>query len=274
MVIDSHVHFWNFSKENDTWITDNMKILQQDFLPVNILPTLNKACVDAVVAVQAGQSEIETDFLLSLAQTNSFISGVVGWVDLQNENIEDRLNYYEQFKVIKGWRHIVQAEPERFLSSKKFIKGIAQLQQFNYTYDILVYHHQLKDVLQLVQIFPHQKFVIDHCAKPDVKNKSNEPWKTLIKEISNFPNVFCKLSGLLTETNWQQWEIDDFYPYLDIVIEAFGTKRVLFGSDWPVMLLSGEYAQWKNLIEKYLKSFSAEDQRNIMGKNAISFYNL
>ena len=195
MLIDSHVHFWNFDKKNDAWITNNMKILQQDFLPVNILPTLQEAGVNGLVAVQAGQSETETNFLLSLAQTNSFINGVVGWVDLQNETVEDRLNYYAQFTAIKGWRHIIQAEAEGFLSGKNFIKGIAQLQLFNYTYDILVYQHQLKEVLELVQKFPNQKFVIDHCAKPDIKNKSIEPWKTLIKEIASNPNVYCKLSG-------------------------------------------------------------------------------
>ena len=274
MLIDSHVHFWNFDKKNDAWITNNMKILQQDFLPVNILPTLQEAGVNGLVAVQAGQSETETNFLLSLAQTNSFINGVVGWVDLQNETVEDRLNYYAQFTAIKGWRHIIQAEAGGFLSGKNFIKGIAQLQLFNYTYDILVYQHQLKEVLELVQKFPNQKFVIDHCAKPDIKNKSIEPWKTLIKEIASNPNVYCKLSGLLTESNWQQWEPKDFYPYLDVVFEAFGAKRILFGSDWPVMLLSGKYVQWKNLVEIYLKPFSAEEQNNIMGTNAINFYNL
>ena len=274
MLIDSHVHFWNFDKQNDAWITNNMKILQQDFLPVNILPTLQEAGVDGLVAVQAGQSETETNFLLSLAQTNSFINGVVGWVDLQNETVEDRLNYYAQFTAIKGWRHIIQTEAEGFLSGKNFIKGIAQLQLFNYTYDILVYQHQLKEVLELVQKFPNQKFVIDHCAKPDIKNKPIEPWKTLIKEIASNPNVYCKLSGLLTESNWQQWEPKDFYPYLDVVFEAFGAKRILFGSDWPVMLLSGKYVQWKNLVEIYLKPFSAEEQNNIMGTNAINFYNL
>ncbi|HAZ93362.1 MAG TPA: amidohydrolase, partial [Chitinophagaceae bacterium] len=138
----------------------------------------------------------------------------------------------------------------------------------------MVYQHQLKEVLELVQKFPNQKFVIDHCAKPDIKNKSIEPWKTLIKEIASNPNVYCKLSGLLTESNWQQWEPKDFYPYLDVVFEAFGAKRILFGSDWPVMLLSGKYVQWKNLVEIYLKPFSAEEQNNIMGTNAINFYNL
>ena len=274
MLIDSHVHFWNFDKKNDAWITNNMKILQQDFLPVNILPTLQEAGVNGLVAVQAGQSETETNFLLSLAQTNSFINGVVGWIDLQNETVEDRLNYYAQFTAIKGWRHIIQAEAEGFLSGKNFIKGIEQLQLFNYTYDILVYQHQLKEVLELVQKFPNQKFVIDHCAKPDIKNKSIEPWKTLIKEIASNPSVYCKLSGLLSESNWQQWEPKDFYPYLDVVFEAFGAKRILFGSDWPVMLLSGKYVQWKNLVEIYLKPFSAEEQNNIMGTNAINFYNL
>lgn len=274
MVIDSHVHFWNYDKLRDAWITDNMKVLQENYLPQTIELTLKRNSVDAVIAVQADQSEQETLFLAELAQTHSLIKGVVGWIDLQNENIEERLQYFSQFPIIKGWRHIAQVEPGDFLLQEKFQNGIRALQLHNYTYDVLIYHYQLPAALQLVNKFPKQKFVIDHCAKPDIKNKTIDEWKVLMKEMASRPNVYCKLSGLLTEAVWGKWGPADFYPYLDVLFEAFGTSRLLFGSDWPVMLLSGMYVQWKSLVEKYMENISSKEQEKILGTNAINFYNL
>ena len=236
--------------------------------------SLQRNGIEGCVAVQADQSELETHFLVELSKTHPVIKGVVGWLDLRNEKIEDRLHYFSQYPVIKGWRHIVQSEPDDFLANENFLRGIKSLQAYDFTYDILVYHHQLKSAVEFVSKFPDQKFIIDHCAKPDIKNKKIDEWKTLMKEMAKHPKVYCKLSGLFTEAAWKEWSAGDFYPYLDVVFEAFGTNRLLFGSDWPVMLLSGIYVQWKSLLEKYMQSFTEEDHEKIFGQNAIEFYNL
>jgi L-fuconolactonase len=274
MIIDTHVHFWKYEKVRDAWITEDMKILRQDYLPAHLLATMKRNEVDGCVAVQAGQSEYETHFLVELSKTYPEIKGVVGWLDFVNNNLEERLAFFSQHKIIKGWRHIVQAEPDDFLLRKDFQRGIAALKPYDFTYDILVYHHQLKPALEFISKFPGQKMVIDHCAKPDIGKKNIADWKKWMNEMAMHPHVFCKLSGLLTETQWKAWSPGDFYPYLDVVFEAFGTNRLMFGSDWPVMLLSGMYVQWKSLLEKYMENFSEEERLKVFGENAIEFYNL
>lgn len=273
MLIDSHIHFWNYNKIKDAWITDDMKVLQQNFLPVNLEAIINENGIDGVVAVQANQSETETFFLNDLAKANPFIKAVIGWVDLRSEAAEERLNYFSQFPIIKGWRHIVQAEPEGFLLDNDFLRGINLLGKYGYTYDILIYPNQLKETLAFIQQFPHQKFVIDHCAKPLLKTKEIAEWKMWMNEIAAHPYVFCKVSGLLTEANWNNWTEADFTAYLDTVFGAFGTHRILFGSDWPVINLAGNYSGWKKIIENYLQSFSEEEQQKVFGGNAQAFYN-
>jgi L-fuconolactonase len=274
MRVDSHVHFWHFDEQEYDWISDGMEVLQQDYLPKHVVRTLNRNGLDGCVAVQARQLEVETHFLVELAKTNDIIKGVVGWIDLRDQKLEERLQHFSQFPVIKGYRHVVQGEPDDFLSRKEFHRGIKALQPFGYTYDILIYHHQLKPALEFVSLFPEQKFVIDHCAKPDIRGKSIDGWKTHMKEMAKHPNVSCKISGLLTETRWKQWSPADFYPYLDVVFEAFGTDRILYGSDWPVVLLSGIYVQWRSLINKYMENLEDEEKEKVMGGNAVSFYNL
>ena len=274
MSIDTHVHFWQYDKVRDAWITDSMKILQQDYLPQTIAGTLRRNGINGCIAVQADQSELETLFLMELSKSHDIIKGVVGWVDLQNENIEERLRYFSQYHVIKGWRHIVQGEPDDFLLKPAFQRGISALQSYNYTYDILIYPRQLKTALEFVSKFPEQKMVIDHCAKPEIAEKKTDEWAGLMKEIAKSPNVYCKLSGLFTEAKWKQWSPAEFYPYLDVVFKAFGTERLLFGSDWPVILLSGMYVQWKSLLEKYMENFDKEEKEKVFGGNAVRFYNL
>lgn len=272
-VIDTHVHFWQYNKQRDGWM-DDMPVLQQDYLPPVLFPILKRNGVAGCVAVQASQEELETHFLVELAKTNPFIKGVVGWIDLQNENVEQRLEYFSQYPIIKGWRHVVQGEPDDFLLRQNFLRGIKAVASLGYTYDVLIYHHQLKPALEFVAKFPEMKLVIDHCAKPDIAHKSIDEWKTLMQEIAQQPNVYCKLSGLFTEAKWKEWSPADFYPYLDVVFEAFGTDRLLFGSDWPVILVSGMYVQWKSLLEKYMEQFSAEQREKVFGVNAMQFYNL
>jgi len=274
-VIDSHVHFWKYDKKTYDWIDNSMKTLQQDYLPEHLSLVARRNNVDGVVAVQATQTELETHFLVELAKTHSIIKGVVGWIDLQAGNIEERLRYFSQYPIIKGYRHVVQGEPNDFLYRENFRRGVAALQAYNYTYDILIFHHQLQPAIDFVKAMPaDMPFVIDHCAKPDIRHKHIDEWKRAMKEIATFPNVSCKLSGLFTEAAWKEWSAADFYPYLDVVFEAFGPNRLLFGSDWPVMLLSGIYIQWKSLLEKYMENFTPEDREKVLGGNAIQFYNL
>jgi L-fuconolactonase len=274
MIIDSHVHFWKYNKKRDAWITDEMKILQQDYLPGQVSTSFKRNEIDGCVAVQADQSELETLFLIELAKTYPVIKGVVGWIDLKSERAEERLNHFSNYPVIKGYRHIVQGEPDDFLLNKEFQRGVGLLKQYQYTYDILIYPRQLKSAVGFISKFPDQKLIFDHCAKPVIRDRTISGWEASIKEAATFPNVYCKLSGLLTEAKWKDWSAADFYPYLDIVFEAFGPDRLLFGSDWPVILLSGIYVQWKSLLEKYMERFNEEEREKVFGLNAVSFYNL
>lgn len=273
-VIDSHVHFWKYDKQRDAWITNDMKTLQQHYLPSDLSLTLKRNGVDGVVAVQADQSELETRFLCELAETNPIIKGVVGWVDLKAADLHDRLDKFSSYSVVKGWRHIAQAEPDDFLLDKQFQRGVEIIGARNYTYDILIYARQLKSAIEFVKQLPNQKLVVDHCAKPDIKNKEFENWKQHMEELAKYEHVYCKLSGLVTEAAWKQWSPADFYPYLDVLFKSFGPDRLMFGSDWPVMLLSGIYVQWKSLIEKYMEGFSEDDRENVFGGNAVRFYSL
>jgi L-fuconolactonase len=275
MNIDSHQHFWRFDAVRDAWITDAMAVLRRDFLPEHLAAELTANAMDVSVAVQADQSETETMFLLDLAEKNKRIAGVVGWVDFRSPHIVERLEHFSRFSKLRGFRHIAQAEPDdRFLVSKDFVKGVAQLRTFGFTYDILVYPKQLPAAIELVARFPEQRFVIDHCAKPEIKAGNIEPWATHMRKIAQHENVFCKVSGLVTEADWKRGKPDDFRPYLDVVFDAFGPHRVMFGSDWPVCLLAGSYHQVKQLIEAYVKHFSQADRDKIFGGNAALFYRL
>jgi L-fuconolactonase len=273
-MIDAHVHFWKYDKKRYDWIDDNMKILQKDYLPFHFMQTAERNEVTGCVAVQADSSELETLFLVELAKSHSFIRGVVGWVDLLSPNVEERIEYFKQFPVIKGYRHIVQSEPDDFMYREDFRNGIRALQANAYTYDILIYPQQLEAAADLVKSFPEQAFVLDHCAKPVVRKMEKDEWKQGIHKLAKYPNVYCKLSGLFTEAKWKNWSASDFYPYLEVVFEAFGTERLMFGSDWPVMLLSGIYVQWKSLLEKFMEHLNEDIKENIFFRNAERFYSL
>jgi L-fuconolactonase len=273
--IDAHQHFWQFDPVRDSWITDDMSVIQGDFMPADLLPVLQQNGMDGCVAVQADQSEAQNDFLLQLAQQNNFIEGVVGWVDLQAKNVDERLAYYSQFDKLKGFRHVLQGESNRALMLEPaFKKGISCLNKYNYTYDILIFPDQLKFSVELVRAYPDQKFVLDHIAKPYIKDGKIEQWATGIKELAQCENVYCKVSGLVTEADWKHWDNRTFEPYLDAVFNAFGLKRTMFGSDWPVCQLAGEYQAVKAIIDNYISTFTSTEQNDIMGGNAVNFYNL
>jgi len=275
MKIDSHQHFWRYDAARDAWITDSMAVLKRDFLPEHLAAELVANDIDASIAVQADQSENETMFLLDLAEQNECVAGVVGWVDLLSPRVGERLEYFSRFAKLRGFRHIAQAEPDdRFLARENFVEGVAQLCTFGFTYDILIYPKQLPAAIELAARLPEQRFVIDHLAKPDIKAGKTAPWAAQMREMAQNENVFCKLSGLVTEADWKHWKADDFKPYLDVVFEAFGVERLMFGSDWPVCLLVATYPQLKQLIENYVKGYSKADKEKIFGGNAARFYGL
>lgn len=274
MRIDSHQHFWKYDSVRDSWIDDSMKVIRRNFLPEDLKPVLDKNNIEGSVVIQADQSEKETQFLLDLADKNHFIYGVVGWVDLKADNVEERLNHFNKNILFKGIRHIVQAEPDDFMLDLSFQHGISKLKNYNLTYDILVYPSQLPAAIKLAEKFPDQKFVLDHIAKPNIKERQIKGWQEQISELAKYSNVFCKVSGMLTEADWKNWDKSDFKPYLDVVFKAFGTQRILYGSDWPVSLLAGKYKEQMEVLENYISQFSNQEKALIMGANASKFYNL
>jgi L-fuconolactonase len=273
--IDAHQHFWNFDPVRDSWINDEMAILQRDFLPQDLQPLLTENNLDGSVLVQCDQSEMENEFLLNHASNFDFIKGVVGWVDLQSESVEDRLAYYHSFNKMKGFRHILQGEAERGMMLRPtFMNGISKLQNFDFTYDILIYPDQIQYVGELVRAFPDQKFVIDHIAKPNIKEKSILEWKKGMEALAEYPNLYCKISGMVTEADWKNRGKDDCNPYMDVIVNSFGTKRIMFGSDWPVCLVAANYQQTMEIVVDYFSSFTQSEQEDFFGLNAINFYKL
>ena len=275
MVIDSHQHFWKYEPVKHDWIDDDMSVIRRDFSPSDLAKVYQENSIDGCVAVQADQTLEETDFLIDLASINNFIKGIVGWVDLRAENIENVLEKYSTDKIVKGFRHVVQGEADHnFLLRPNFSRGISLLEKHNFTYDILVFPHQLGSVLEFVKKFPHQKFVIDHIAKPYIKDGYFEGWATMMTAIGKHENVSCKMSGMVTEADFNIWTPEQIHPYMDTVLEAFGSKRILFGSDWPVCLVAGNYSKIKKLTTDFISQLSKIEQNSIMGNNAIEFYNL
>jgi L-fuconolactonase len=273
-VVDSHQHFWTYDPIDHNWINDEMLVIRKDFLPGDLLPILQQNNIDGCVAVQADQSEKETDFLIGLANKNSFIKGVVGWIDLRAENIKNRLAHYQEYSVVKGFRHILQGEDPAFMLQPDFVRGIAALKEFGFTYDILVYPQHLSSVVALVKQFPEQPFVIDHIAKPFIKDGLVDAWKTGMQTIARFPNVYCKVSGMVTEADWKNWKQEDFTPYLDTAVNSFGINRLMYGSDWPVCLVAASYEKMMEVVKKYFSSFSEAEKEMIMGGTASRFYGL
>ena len=274
MTIDAHQHFWRYDPVQDAWITGDMAALKRDFLPDDLMPELRKNGVDRCVAVQAAQSEEETLFLLDLAGRHDAIRGVVGWVDLRAGNVAERLEFFSRFPRLRGFRHIAQAERDDFLLDAEFQRGVAELHRFGLTYDILIYARQLPAAAALVERFPEQQFVLDHIAKPEIRNREVRRWEQGIRRLAACGNIHCKLSGLITEADWTHWRGDDLRPYLDIVFDAFGPGRLMFGSDWPVCLLAGTYAQVKQLVEEYVRACAPAAEADIFGGNASRFYGL
>lgn len=274
MTIDSHQHFWRYTAADYPWMKSEWPI-RRDFLPPDLAREMSKVGIEGCVAVQAQQTVAEARWLLSLADEHSFIKGVVGWVDLQSERVEEQLAELARHPCFVGVRHVVQDEPEdNFMLRPAFQRGIGELRQFNLAYDLLVFPKQLPPAIQLVANFPEQRFVLDHIAKPPIAVGTLSPWREQIRELAQAPNVWCKVSGMVTEAKWDAWRVEDLRPYLDIVFAAFGVERLMFGTDWPVCTLAGSYEQAHALVNDYTQSLTAEARAKLFGRNATEFYRL
>jgi L-fuconolactonase len=275
MRIDAHQHFWIYNPHEYAWIDDRMARLQRDFLPADLGPELDMAGIHGTIAVQARQSLEETRWLLELAQQSPSILGVVGWVDLRSLDIRSQLMEVSANPKLVGVRHIVQDEPDDlFLLHPDFLRGIGALEEFDLTYDILIYPKHLPIAAELVRQFPRQRFVLDHLAKPQIKSENLKGWADGIRQLAASPNVFCKLSGLVTEADWQNWKPSDITPYLDVAFESFGPHRLMIGSDWPVCLVAASYRQVISLVENYFQQYHSSALEAILGGTAQKFWKL
>jgi L-fuconolactonase len=275
MRIDSHQHFWRYSAAEYPWIDDSMSALRRDFLPADLRPEMDRAGVEACIAVQARQSLEETRWLLELADAHPFIAGVVGWIDLQADDVVGQLEPFAGHQKLIGVRHIVQSEPDdRFMLRSSFCRGVSQLDDLNLTYEILIYPRHFPAAAELVSRFRRQRFVLDHLGKPDVRSGEIVEWERWLRRLASFPNVCCKLSGLVTESDWHRWTPDQLRPYLDIAFDAFGAYRLLVGSDWPVCTVAADYVRTLAVIEEYLGQRPQAEREAVMGGNAERFWNL
>ncbi len=274
MTIDSHQHFWKYDPVRDSWITNDMDKIKEDFMPEDLKPLLDENEIEGCVTVQADQSETETEFLLGLSKEHDWIKGVVGWIDLLADDHEQRLDHYKKHPKFKGVRHVLQAEPDGFISNPRFIKGVASLSKRDLTYDILTHEKQLIEVLTFINKLPTMNLVIDHISKPNIKSKSFKLWSAHMKEVSTYKHVHIKLSGMVTEADWHSWTIEDLKPYVDFCLENFSPNRLMFGSDWPVSLVAGSYKKVVDALKLCIKELPQTDQDQIMGGTAMKFYNL
>jgi len=273
--IDAHQHFWRYSPATHGWIDDRMAVLKRDFLPEDLGPLLHAQGFARSVAVQAAQSLEETRFLLELADRHAFIGAVVGWVDLRSPTVEADLQALTRHPKLKGVRHLAQDEPDdRFLVGEDVMSGIATLESFGLTYDILVYPRQLPAAVELVRRFPRQRFVLDHLAKPEIAKGRLSPWREQIRDLAGSPNVFCKVSGMVTEASWTDWTPEDLAPYLDVVFECFRPGRIMVGSDWPVCTLAGDYGRVVSVVKDYVAHRPPADQEAVLAGTAARFYGI
>ena len=274
MRLDAHQHFWHYAPRQYAWIDDRMDALRHDFLPDDLAPRLRATAIDGTIAVQARQTLEETEFLLGLADAHAFIMGVVGWVDLCGPEVDAQLTRVRH-RALVGVRHIIQDEADdEFMLRPAFQRGIGRLREHGLTFDLLLFPRHLSRAVRLAETFPHQPFVLDHLAKPRIRDGRLVPWQQDLHDLATSPNVSCKLSGLVTEADWQRWRAEDIRPYLDIALEAFGAGRLMIGSDWPVCTLAADYESTMAVVLDYVERLSADEQSAILGGTAARVYGL
>jgi len=272
MILDAHQHFWIYDEKQYPWIPKGSP-LHRNWLPPDWQEAAKKCGVTGSIAVQARQTLEESRWLLELSEKYSTIKGVVGWVDLRSENVSKQLAEFARHSKFVGVRHVVQDEPDpEFMLRPDFLRGVRLLKEFELVYDILIFPTQVPAAIDLVNRFPAQQFVLDHIAKPLIKDGVLSPWREQIRELAKAPNIVCKVSGMVTEAKPKAWNRTDFKPYLDVIFDAFGVDRLLFGSDWPVCLLAGSYTEVFELLTAHVSGFSEADRAKILGMNAVEIY--
>ena len=274
MHIDSHQHFWTYNQQEYGWIDEEMASIRRDFLPDELKPQLENTGFQGTIVVQVRQTLEETRCLLRLAETTPFILGVVGWLDLCSPQLRADLKSFEGQSKLVGIRHIVQSEPDDFLLRPDFLRGISVLEEFDLAYDILIYPRHLPVAANFVCRFPRQRFVLDHLAKPPIKSGAVDSWARGIRELASFPNLYAKVSGLVTEADWQAWKPEDIRPYLDEAFKCFGPSRLMIGSDWPVCTVAASYDRAMNLVKDYLSNHTPAEREAVLGGNAAKFWRL
>jgi L-fuconolactonase len=276
MTIDSHHHLWKYSAAEYGWITPEMKVIRRDFLPADLEPLMHHFGIEGTVAVQARQTLEETTWLLGLSEKHPLIRGVVGWVPLtEGAGVKRSLERFAAHKRLRGVRHVVQDEPDpQYILRKDFNEGVSALREFGLRYDILIFERHLPAAIEFVDRHPNQTFILDHIAKPRIKDKIISPWDRNMRELAKRQNVYCKLSGMITEADPRHWTAEGLQPYFDVVLGAFGSRRVMYGSDWPVMLLAGDYERWYRTVRLAIAKLSQAEQDRIMGGTAAEAYGI
>lgn len=276
MYIDAHQHFLNYASfPNDyPWMVDQYAVLKDEYGPKQLSSALAQCNINGTVVVQARQNLQETQWLLSLANQYPWILGVIGWIDLCDETLAEQLSHYHSQTKLKGFRHLIQDESDiNFMLRDDFQRGIEQLQAYHYTYDLLIKPYHLPQTIELVSNFPEQAFIINHMAQPIIKNQTLSGWKNEIEQLAEHDNVYCKITFITSElaTDWSE---KDFHRYFDIIFNAFGEQRLVYGSDWPVSLIKASYPEQFNIIIRYLSSLPQKARNKILGDNAKQFYRL
>ena len=275
MKIDSHHHFWKYDPIEYSWMNEDMGVLKRDYGPNELKKEIDEAGIDGVVSVQANQTLAETDALLDYAAKEDFIKGVVGWFPLAEENVAEVIAPYVDNRLLKGVRHVVQDEPDdRFILGEDFNRGVSRLEEFGLVYDILIYERQLAPSIEFVDRHPNLVFVLDHVAKPRIRDNAMKPWADLMRQMAERPNVYCKLSGMATEADWENWTEEQLVRYVEVAFETFGSQRLMFGSDWPVALLAVEYQRWVAIVDDFISTLSEDEQAAIWGETAARSYKL
>lgn len=276
MRIDSHHHFWNYSAEEYGWIGEGMEVLRRDFGPGDLLREIEPAGIDAVISVQARQTVEETRWLLEIAKDNAMIPAVVGWLPLADPSVEPEIEKWSQHAKLKSLRHVVQDEPDdAFILGADFNRGVSLLQKYGLVYDILIFGKHLTNTISFVDQHPNQSFVLDHIAKPTIlASNFDESWKSDLQELARRENVTCKFSGVVTEVRDAGWSVETIKPYWDVALEAFGSKRLMYGSDWPVCLLKSGYGRWVDAVKELCSTLSSSEQEDFWGNNAAAAYRI
>jgi L-fuconolactonase len=276
MTIDAHHHLWKYSAAEYGWITPEMKVIRRDFLPEDLEPLMHHFGIEGTVAVQARQTLEETTWLLGLAEKHPLIRGVVGWVPLtEGADVKRSLERFAGNRRLRGVRHVIQDEPDpRYILRPDFNEGVSAIHEFGLRYDILVFERHLPAAIEFVDRHPNQTFILDHVAKPRIKDKILSPWDRNMRELAKRQNVYCKLSGMVTEADPKRWTPEGLQPYIDVILAAFGPRRLMYGSDWPVMLQAGDYVRWYGTVTNAITKLSKAEQDRIMGGTAAEAYGI